>query len=122
MTVFMMWQTVELTCEVDVDGGGTVEIYNQDVAVSELFARFDFYDETGQSILEKDTRFVIYADEEDISFIRSMITVMPEMWAMNVIYDSSSAGTGDVLPVALIATIALATVAFVVVSKKRKEN
>ena len=115
-------KTVELTCEVDVDGGGTVEIYNQDVPVSELFARFDFYDETGQSILEKDTRFVIYADEEDISFIRSMITVMPEMWAINVIYDSSSAGTGDVLPVAVIATVALAFVTLAVVSKKRKEN
>lgn len=115
-------KTVELTCEVDVDGGGTVEIYNQDVPVSELFARFDFYDETGQSILEKDTRFVIYVDEEDISFIRSMITVMPEMWAINVIYDSSSAGTGDVLPVAVIATVALAFVALAVVSKKRKEN
>ena len=45
-----------------------------------------------------------------------------EGWKSEIIYTAPGASTGDVLPIALIATIALASVAFVVVSKKRKED
>ena len=115
-------ETAEVKYELDVDGGGIVEIYNQEVPISELFARFDFLDETGQSILEKGTSFIIYADAEEIDLIRAIITYMPESWTIKAVYDSSSAGTGDMLPVALIGAFAIGFVALVVVSKKRTEH
>ncbi len=115
-------ETAEVKYELDVDGGGIVEIYNQEVPISELFARFDFLDETGQSILEKGTSFIIYADADEIDLVRAIITYMPESWTIKAVYDSASAGTGDMLPVALIGAFAIGFVALVVVSKKRKEN
>lgn len=115
-------ETKELTYEVDIDGGGTVEIYSQDVPYENLFARFDFMNVEGQNVVDKDTQFVIYGSEADINFLRTMIFTAQTKWSTKVIYSATSATTGDVLPVAIIASTMFALALLVVVSKKKKEN
>ncbi len=114
-------KTVEVTCEFDCENG-TVTIDGEKVAISKLFGKFSIAGEDGT--LPEGTSFTIFfAEGEEGNFAKMVSEAKAEEgWKSEIIYTAPGAATGDVLPIALIATIALASVAFVVVSKKRKED
>ena len=114
-------KTAEVTCEFDCENG-TVTIDGEEVAISKLFGKFSIGGEDGT--LPEGTSFTIYfAEGEEGNFAKMVGEAKAEEgWKSEIIYTAPGASTGDVLPIALIATIALASVAFVVVSKKRKED
>ena len=108
---------VEYTCEVSDDG--KVEISGEDVAISELFIRFDLADGDGGTEVLKGAKFIVYASGAQYDALKA-VTTRPG-WGSATVY-SAPAGTGDALPVALVAVLVAATAAFVVVAKKRKED
>ncbi len=114
-------KTVEVTCSVPVENG-MVTIAGEEVSISKLFGKFSFRGEDGT--LPEGTSFTIFFAENEESHFANMIgeAKMDEGWSSEIIFAASGAPTGDVLPVAIIATVMLAAVLFVVVSKKRKED
>ena len=111
-------KTAEVTCTATCEDG-KVKVEETEYDVSKLLAKLSFRGEDG-TIPEK-TSFTIYASEADIDLLCGAFS-NKDRWATELIYSASGAGTGDVLPVAIMATVALAFVTLVVVSKKRKED
>ena len=107
----------------EVNDDKTVSIGDSEVALSEFFYRFDVKGEDGNA-LPKGTKLTIHGAGELYTLLSKLATSNSAVWGVETSYATSGAtGTGDVLPVALIATLTVATVALVVVvAKKRKEN
>jgi hypothetical protein len=108
---------LEYTCEVSDDG--KVEISGEDVAISELFIRFDVTNGDGGGTVAAGTKFIVYASGAQYDALKA-VTARPG-WSSDTVYSAPS-DSGDVLPVALIATVVVAFVALAVVAKKRKED
>ena len=108
---------LEYTCEVS---DGKVEIAGEDIAVSELFIRFDVANGEGAGTVAAGTKFIIYASGAQYEALKSVAT--RPGWSNTVVYTAPSQDGGDMLPVALIATVVVAFVALAVVAKKRKED
>ena len=116
-------KTAELTFTMEVNDDKTVSIGDSEVALKEFFYRFDVKGEDGTA-LPKGTKLTIHGAGELYTLLSKLATSNSAVWGVETSYATSgSTGTGDVLPVALIATLTVATVALVVVvAKKRKEN
>ena len=114
-------KTAIVSWTADVEDG-KVTIGDEEVAISKLFAKFSIMGEDGT--LPEGTSFTIYFAEGEEGLFANMVgeAKADEGWSSQIIYTAPGATTGDTLPVALIATVALAFVALVVASKKRKEN
>jgi hypothetical protein len=108
---------VEYTCEVSDDG--KVEISGEDVAISELFIRFDLADGDGGKEVLEGTKFIVYASGAQYDALKA-VTARPGWGSANVY--SAPAGTGDVVPYVLIAMILLSATGLVILNKKREEN
>ncbi len=117
-------ETIEF--EMDVEDGKVEFTYSGEdfeMPIEQFFYRFDIKSGDNQSALAKGTAFTIACTgaEYDIIFA-SPITNAANFEVETVYGKNGSSGTGDILPVALIATVALSAVALVVVAKKKKEN
>ncbi len=108
---------VEYTCEVSDDG--KVEISGEDVAISELFIRFDLADGDGGAEVLEGTKFIVYASGAQYDALKA-VTARPGWGSANVY--SAPAETGDVVPYVLIAMILLSATGLVILNKKREEN
>ena len=110
-----------IAIEVEFDGNVTT-ILDQEVPVEKLFFRLNFNNNT---TLNEGDGVLVYGDQDLIAGLLSKTSSDKLTFATKTIAikgSSNPSNTGDVLPVALIATLAVATVALVVVAKKRKEN
>ena len=109
--------------EVEFEDGVTL-INDQEVTVDKLFFRLNF--NNNQSFFEGDG-VLIYGDEDIVNAYAAKATSEKISYETKIIdiptNNSKPAGTGDALPVVLVATLVVATVALVVVvAKKREEN
>ena len=110
-----------IAIEVEFDGNVTT-ILDQEVPVEKLFFRLSFNNNT---TLNEGDGVLVYGDQDIVNAFAVAKSTDKLTYATKTIAikgSSNPSNTGDVLPVALIATLAVATVALVVVSKKRKEN
>ncbi len=108
-----------LTVEVEFENGVTT-ILDQEVPVDKLFFRLNFNNNT---TLNEGDGVLIYGDQDFVNGYLAKTSSDKITYATKVLnIKGSTSNTGDALPVALIATLAVATVALVVVAKKRKEN
>ena len=112
-------ETVEIEFTFEVNDDNTVTIKDKDVVLSKLFYRFNF----APSEFYEGAKFVVYGDEAAIAgfsalsntnFNKTLVYDVPKV-------DSSAEDTGDFAPVALVATVVFASVALVVVAKKRED-
>ena len=117
-------KTESVTYTADV-ADGSVTILDQKVALKDLFLRFDVYHVDGDFSLAAGTSFTVFCDS-DTAMTLSKATQMPnaDKIGIELSYEKNgkSNGTGDVLPVALIATAVVSAVALVVVSRKKKQE
>ena len=110
--------TVKIEFECEVNDDGTVTILDQDVTLDKLFVRLDF---NSQSQLYEGTKLIISGDKEIVDALVANASSAKVTYAA-VIYDVK-VDDGDVLPVAMIALVAVASVmAVVVVARKKKED
>lgn len=114
-------KTAVVTCSATCEDG-KVKIGETEYAISKLFGKFSIKGEDGT--LPENSSFTIYFAEDEASNFMKMVSkdMQEDGWSLTVVYSAAGAGTGDVLPVAIMATVALAFVTLVVVSKKRKED
>ena len=97
---------------------GTVTIQDQDVTLDKLFVRLDF---NAQGQLYEGTKLIISGDKEIVDALLTNASSAKITYAA-VIHDVVI-DDGDVLPVAMITLIAVASVmAVVVVARKKKED
>lgn len=115
-------KTVEVECEVDCENGNVI-IADEEISISKLFGKFSVKGEDGT--LPAGSSFTIYYAESEAACFTDLINeknTAHEYWTQETVFTAAGANTGDVLPVALMATVAFAAIALVVVSKKRKED
>ena len=113
-------ETVEISYTFEVNDDNTVTIKGVDIPVEKLFYRFNFT----PSEFAEGSKFVVYGDETAVALFNSGVKTG---WNKTLTFDApktedADRPDGDFAPVALIATIAFATVALAIVAKKRKED
>ena len=111
--------TVEYSMDVNADGKVTVNNSDNsaDYDLSKFFIRFDL----PEGNLAKGASYTVYCDEATAKmFVEKKAMSFGEQSTIEYVYSKSASG-GDLLPVAFIAIAVVATVALVVVSRKRKE-
>lgn len=118
-------ETVSFTMEVNDDK--TVSIGDVDVTLDKFFYRFDLKNEDNGNELVAGTKFKIVAvSSADYKAVSQLTSSQSKYWTISPVYSKSSkTETGDVLPVAMLATVAFAFVGLAVVvvaKKKRKED
>lgn len=114
-------ETAELTYTAEVEDG-KVTVDDTEYPVSELFVRLEIGADGNVEVL-KGTSFTVYCGQTVAEALTKGSKGMKNV-TVELVYDkvNNSVGTGDVLPVAFIALVAVATVALVVVSKKKREE
>lgn len=111
-------KTAEIQYVCDTKDGKVELTTEEEVAVSELLAKISIKNEEGT--IKEGTTFTIYFDEANMAKFVELKS--GSKWSYEILYSASGAGTGDVLPVALIASVMFGFVLLTLVSKKRKEN
>lgn len=117
-------ETEELSYTAEVENG-KVTVEDTEYDISELFVRFDFYSENNGKTVPEGTTATVYCEQKIAEqFAAGGARAFGEKLTFELVYDkvSNSVGSGDVLPVAFIALVTVATVALVVVSKKKREE
>ena len=114
-------ETVEIEYEFEMESNGTVLISNQQVDLSKLFVRLN-YDTTPY----EGVKFIVYGDKGVVDSFAgattsAVVSYTPVVY--NEPVEDKPSGSGDMLPVAMIAVVGFAAVsAIVIASKKRKED
>ncbi len=117
-------ETEELSYTAEVENG-KVTVEDAEYDISALFVRVDFFLEKSGKTLPEGTSATVYCEQKIAEqFEAGTSRAFGEKLTFELVYDkvSNSVGTGDVLPVAFIALTAVATIALVVVSKKKREE
>ncbi|MBE7092052.1 MAG: hypothetical protein E7365_02600 [Clostridiales bacterium] len=110
-------ETGEVTFECETFDGKVI-VMEEELPITSLFARFTLKNDG--VVVEEGTKVTVFFGEE---YARGFETLSDSTrWDYELVYTAGGAGTGDALPVALIATVAFAAIVLVVVSKKRKED
>lgn len=117
-------KTASVTYTADV-ADGAVTILDQKVALKDLFLRFNVYHLDGDFSLSEGASFTVVCDADTAKTLSKLNTMASkDKITVELSYgdNGKSNGTGDALPVALVACAVASAVALVVVSKKKKNE